>query len=230
MARRSPRSARGQAGELARLRALAHPLRFRVFQEFAGHRRTTRQVAGILGQPPTRLYHHVNLLERVGLLRLVETRPNRGTVEKYFEAAPARLVRGRRPGDSAPAARRMQAALAAMVFDEARLELLAAMESRKGKPPAVHPEKEPTTVARTLLTGSPAQIVRLRRQLLTAIRRYAAGQRKSGGRPGGRGDEHCWSLTFAILPRRPAARSTEPGRIGNRGRAAPQADRGRSGS
>src|SRR5437763_731688 len=88
----------GSGPELARLRALAHPLRFRLFQEFAGQRRTTRQVAAILGQPPTRLYHHVNLLERVGLLRLVETRPVRGTVEKYFEAAPVAFASRRANG------------------------------------------------------------------------------------------------------------------------------------
>src|SRR5678816_2149466 len=68
------------------LRALAHPLRLRILELFAEAPRTTKQVAELLGQPPTRLYHHVAALERAGLLVLKETRQNRGVVEKWYEA------------------------------------------------------------------------------------------------------------------------------------------------
>src|ERR1043165_403314 len=66
------------------LRALAHPLRLRMMELFAAQPRTTKQVADLLGQPPTRLYHHVAALERAGLLELRETRKNRGTTEKWY--------------------------------------------------------------------------------------------------------------------------------------------------
>src|SRR5580765_6603934 len=71
---------------VAEMRALAHPLRLRVLEVFAEAPRTTKQVADLLGEPPTRLYHHVAALERAGLLRLKETRRNRGTTEKWYEA------------------------------------------------------------------------------------------------------------------------------------------------
>src|SRR3954468_19970233 len=71
---------------VADLRALAHPLRLRMMELFAEAPKTTKQVAELLGQPPTRLYHHVAALERAGLLVLKETRPNRGVVEKWYEA------------------------------------------------------------------------------------------------------------------------------------------------
>ena len=32
------------------------------------------------------MYHHFEVLERVGLIRLVETKPKRGTVERYYRA------------------------------------------------------------------------------------------------------------------------------------------------
>ena len=51
----------------------------------------TKQVADELGEKPTRLYHHVSVLERAGLIRLVETRPKRGTTEKYFAAVAERF-------------------------------------------------------------------------------------------------------------------------------------------
>ena len=47
---------------------------------------TTKQVAELLGEKPTRLYHHVDLLHQAGLIRLTHTRKNRGTTEKYYEA------------------------------------------------------------------------------------------------------------------------------------------------
>src|SRR5438874_10330090 len=71
---------------IAEMRALAHPLRLRLLELFAEQPRTTKQVAELLDQPPTRLYHHVAALERAGLLRLTETRKNRGTTEKWYEA------------------------------------------------------------------------------------------------------------------------------------------------
>src|SRR3954469_553299 len=74
------------APSVAEMRALAHPLRLRILELFAEAPRTTKQVADMLGQPPTRLYHHVAALERAGLLVLKETRPNRGVVEKWYEA------------------------------------------------------------------------------------------------------------------------------------------------
>src|SRR3954467_13034071 len=72
------------ADNVADLRALAHPLRLRMMELFAEQPRTTKQVADLLGQPPTRLYHHVAALERAGLLVLKETRQNRGAVEKWY--------------------------------------------------------------------------------------------------------------------------------------------------
>src|SRR5216110_4084316 len=96
----SPRSrSRPAAGapvlqrNVADLRALAHPLRLRMMELFAEAPKTTKQVADILGQPPTRLYHHVAALERSGLLVLKEKRKNRGTVEKWY-AGVAQQVHG----------------------------------------------------------------------------------------------------------------------------------------
>ena len=76
---------RPAAEPLEQIRVLAHPLRMRLFELFAEAPRTTKQAAEVLELPPTRLYHHVAALERVGLVRLRETRRNRGTVEKHYE-------------------------------------------------------------------------------------------------------------------------------------------------
>ncbi|MCG8460223.1 MAG: helix-turn-helix domain-containing protein, partial [Holophagales bacterium] len=72
--------------ELEQLKVLADPLRSRILERFAERARTTKQVAASLGEPPTKLYHHVDALERAGLIELVATRQNRGTLEKHYRA------------------------------------------------------------------------------------------------------------------------------------------------
>jgi DNA-binding transcriptional ArsR family regulator len=71
--------------DLDQVRALADPLRVRIVEAMRKGPRTTKQVADAFGEKPTRLYHHVDALERAGILRLVGTRRNRGTLEKYYE-------------------------------------------------------------------------------------------------------------------------------------------------
>lgn len=71
--------------ELEQIKVLADPLRIRILEELC-EERTTKQVAERLGEKPTKLYHHVEALERVGLVQLTRTRQNRGTLEKYYRA------------------------------------------------------------------------------------------------------------------------------------------------
>lgn len=69
---------------LDQVRVLADSLRVRILEAYGQEARTTKQLAKILGEKPSKLYHHVEALEKVGLIRLERTRQNRGTIEKYF--------------------------------------------------------------------------------------------------------------------------------------------------
>lgn len=71
--------------DLDQIRILADPLRLRMLEAF-GEERTTKQVADLLEEKPTRLYHHVDALEGAGLIRLRRTARKRGTTEKYYQA------------------------------------------------------------------------------------------------------------------------------------------------
>src|SRR3954468_18978626 len=106
---------------VADLRALAHPLRLRMMELFSEQPRTTKQVADILRQPPTRLYHHVAALERAGLLVLKETRQNRGAVEKWYTGVARQLGTSTRRAGS----RASRRAVAATVLDQAKQEVLS---------------------------------------------------------------------------------------------------------
>lgn len=71
---------------LDQLKILGDPLRMRILEVFIHTPGTTKQVAKSLGEPPTKLYHHVDALERAGLIELRSTRQNRGTLEKHYSA------------------------------------------------------------------------------------------------------------------------------------------------
>jgi DNA-binding transcriptional ArsR family regulator len=121
------------------VKVLADPLRIRILEELSSAERTTKQVAQRLGEKPTKLYHHVEALERVGLIRLTRTRQKRGTIEKYYIAVAKQFRTDSRLFSAAPAASKgEQDALLAMistVFDRTADEmrgLVAQHGGRKG--------------------------------------------------------------------------------------------------
>jgi DNA-binding transcriptional ArsR family regulator len=176
---------------VAELRALAHPLRLRVLERFAEQPRTTKQVALLLGEPPTRLYHHVAALERAGLLRLTETRKNRGTVEKWYEAVVRSFGDGP-PSESGRPRKRSAArrALAAAVLEQSRQELVAAMQQKR--------RQDRPVLARLVVVAPRARITEVRKQLYRTVKRI---QRDIGRL--GDGDPETmerWALTLTFVP------------------------------
>lgn len=71
---------------MEQLRAIADPLRGRIFEALARRPLTVTQVGALLGEAPAKTHYHVRELERVGLLNLVETRERGGILEKYYRA------------------------------------------------------------------------------------------------------------------------------------------------
>jgi DNA-binding transcriptional ArsR family regulator len=187
---------------VAELRALAHPLRLRILELFAKAPRTTMQVAELIGQPPTRLYHHVNALERAGLLRLRETRPNRGTVEKWYEAVLPRLTSrasAARSGRGVSSLSPSHRSLALALIEQAGREVRSAL---------AHPEASELPVAVRVIAGSPARIAAIRRRLrefLRDLRRDAKGGRSVRARRAPNAEQQRWALTISFAPAWPEA-------------------------
>ena len=172
---------------LHRLRALAHPLRQRLLALFAHERMTTKQAALRLGETPTKLYHHVAALERAGLVVLRETRPNRGTVEKYYEAVTHSVPAGREDVAS-PAVRQ---AIGATVFEQARQDFFAALEPGSGLDP-------PPAAVRLLARLAPDQARALRREILALVGRFRAMAKR--GERGGARRRRTYAFTASFAP------------------------------
>lgn len=75
-----------QIDDLDTLRTLADPLRTQVYEILLAQPANVREVAERLGLAPSRLYYHFNLLEKVNLIKVVETRMVGNMMEKFYRA------------------------------------------------------------------------------------------------------------------------------------------------
>ncbi len=174
-----------ESNGLDQVRALAHPLRLRLLELFARQARTAKQAAEVLGEPPTRLYHHVAALERAGLIRLKETRQNRGTTEKYYEAAnPLRPMKPEILKDKK--ARRDLASMGFVIFDQARNELVKAL--------AADDIPEDLVAVRAVFHLSPKEARELRKELVGVVKRLRERHKPS------RAKKRKYALTLAMVP------------------------------
>jgi len=180
-------SGRNQPGSLDQLRALAHPLRLRMLELFAEGPRTTKQVAQLLGEPPTKLYHHANTLERVGLLRLSKTQQNRGVIEKWYEAASG-TISGPPPSRSQGMEQAIRG-LATVALEQARREVELALPRRRGGRPLV---------MRITTIGNERRIAQIRKRLLQVLEELR--DQNSEAKRLGEEDMKRWTLTIAFVP------------------------------
>jgi DNA-binding transcriptional ArsR family regulator len=180
-------SVRDQSGNFDQLRALAHPLRLRMLELFAEGPRTTKQVAQLLGEPTTKLYHHANALERAGLLRLTKTRQNRGAIEKWYEAASS-TISGRQLSQSRPMQQAISG-LAAVALEQTRREVELALQKQ--------PDGRPL-VMRVTAVGNERRIAQIRKRLLRVVKELR--DEKSKEKRLGERDTKHWTLTIAFVP------------------------------
>jgi DNA-binding transcriptional ArsR family regulator len=179
---------------VADLRALAHPLRLRIIELLAEMPRTTKQVAELLGEPPTRLYHHVAALERAGFLVLKETRANRGATEKWYEAVAPRIAAGEGPSaitlrSSSRDTRGAKRALVTTVLDQTRREMIAA---------ATRTNEQPTLLSRLVLSVPPKSVAEVRRRLQDAIVAIERELEREDRAPAE--ERERWAMTVAFAP------------------------------
>src|SRR5260370_20558268 len=113
-----------EINSLEQLRAMADQLRLSILDRLRRRAMTVTQLGDALGIAPAKAHYHVRELERVGLLRLVQTREKGGILEKYYRAVAEDIQGPRSLLNSAPTDR----ALAALgkIFALASGDFLAA--------------------------------------------------------------------------------------------------------
>ncbi len=76
---------------LDQAKLLTDPFKLKLMERFGGVPVTTKQVADRMGEKAPRLYRHVDALVDAGLLKLIEEKPKRGTVERYYQTIASRF-------------------------------------------------------------------------------------------------------------------------------------------
>lgn len=128
-----------------------------------------------------------------GLIRLRETRPKRGTIEKYYEATARSFLGG---ADTRQVLRRAgekdQAAMGLVVFDRARNELVRALARSR---------TDALVAVRLLLRLSPRGARRMRQRLVRLVKELSR-RGPLGARVSGRPDAMLgrYALTLALVP------------------------------
>lgn len=104
------------------LRALAGDLRARIVMLLRERAASTTELAQALGVPKGTAGHHVKVLERAGLIRVVATRQVRAVTEKYYGRVARLFVLKTEEGEGAVGG----GALAAVMLRQAAEEILPA--------------------------------------------------------------------------------------------------------
>jgi DNA-binding transcriptional ArsR family regulator len=68
----------------AEVRAIAHPLRTTILGFLHERAATVTEMAAAVGRPKSTIAHHVSVLQRAGLVRVVRTRRVRAIEERYY--------------------------------------------------------------------------------------------------------------------------------------------------
>lgn len=76
---------------LEQAKLLTDPFKLMLLGHFSDKPVTTKQVADSIGEKAPRLYRHVDALVREGLLELIEEKPKRGTIERYYQTVAERF-------------------------------------------------------------------------------------------------------------------------------------------
>jgi DNA-binding transcriptional ArsR family regulator len=70
----------------SQIKAYVHPTRIAILRMLAAKKRTVSTVARELGVHPANITHHFKLLEKIGLIKLVERRDIGKNIEKYYRS------------------------------------------------------------------------------------------------------------------------------------------------
>jgi DNA-binding transcriptional ArsR family regulator len=104
------------------LKVIAHHLRLQILKTFK-HPRTVKDVAEIIDMAQTKLYYHVNLLEKHNLIEVVDTDVVSGIIEKKYRVTAARFAVDDVLLSTGEGAEDTVDALLSAVFDSAKNEI-----------------------------------------------------------------------------------------------------------
>lgn len=181
--------------DLEAMKVYFDPFRRRIIGELVDQARTIQEVAQRLNVPFTRLYYQFNLLEKHGIIRVVETRRMAGAIEeKYYRVSAytfrvaGHLLETRKPTQIPPD---MDVVLQT-VFDDARAEVERNILNGRINLASAAPDPDALLARRGYLRLPPEEASHFMEELLALVQRYF----RKPAPP----DSPQYLLTFVVAP------------------------------
>jgi DNA-binding transcriptional regulator GbsR (MarR family) len=174
---------------IEQIRAVADPLRLRLVEALTREALTVTQLGERVGESPAKVHYHVRELERISVVRLVETRERGGILEKYYRAVAKSLQMAPDVLRTAP-----RDEVTGMLNEWFQLIITEALHAVNHH--ADHPEEdEPLTMSSTSLYAT--------KEEFRALLKDLGGHIKPLEEPRGGDDEQEWMMsiiTHRMLP------------------------------
>lgn len=172
------------------LKALADPLRLRFLILLADGPSTVKEAAEALGVPPTRLYYHVKILERYGLIHVAGRRMVSGIEERTYRARAKTWTMSPSLAASAISTTGTLRAMMNMV----RAEIEAALQARPEEPIASDVSSPLPAVGLTQLALEKEDLEELERRFGGVMEDFGMGDaERATGKP-------IYHMFFAVYP------------------------------
>jgi predicted ArsR family transcriptional regulator len=187
------------------LRVLSDPLRSFIVYSLVEQAKTVKQLAHELSCPPTRLYYHMQQLEKHRLVGVERTRLISGITEKHYRATAREFLldretfRGRAGADQT----RVDALLA-FVFDQTRQEIQRQIGAGTIDPTLRGPQVGALIAYRNVLRLDQAQAQRLYERLFDFWQEYEAAAKSPAP------DGEFYAFTVALYPNAPTSEPDPP--------------------
>ncbi|MBK8070461.1 MAG: helix-turn-helix transcriptional regulator [Rhodanobacteraceae bacterium] len=189
------------------LKLLADPTREFIYQALVSAPRTATELAQLMDCPTTRLYHHLKLLEKHGLIRVVAERLVSGIVERRYRAVAKRLRLDRASFGAEPPGGDPLQTILGYVFDRAREDIERSHAAGRIDLALRPPQPGALLAYRNVLKLTPADRDRLCQRLHDLYLEY---ERISAATPPETGEFH--GIALAAYPTELApAETTRPG-------------------
>lgn len=187
------------------LRVLADPARSFIVYSLVPEAKTVKTLAAELGCPPTRLYYHVQQLQKHGLIRVEHSRLVSGILEKHYRAVARDFPLDRAAyGEDATSDSARHEALLAFVFDQTRLDISRGLNSGQIDIRKRAPEVGALMAYRNVLKLDEEQAARLYRRLLDFWLEYEALAREPAR------DGRFYAFSVALYPNAIATAEATP--------------------
>ena len=147
---------------LEQAKLLTDPFKLQLLERFSASPATTKQVADRMGEKAPRLYRHVDALVEEGLLELVEERPKRGTIERYYRTVADRFEVDPNLFSPAGDGSREGAEMIRSVFRDTEAELVRVFDAPQSD---ADDDNSQPIIMKLAVRGSPEEIDGLRRRL-----------------------------------------------------------------